>query len=82
MCNKLNTALCTIMRLQKASKLQYNTKIGEHMAFQPRLMLPCSMLEKLLCDDDDEVIYIAKNNGLSLRVNITSQYTYCVKSVK
>lgn len=28
MCNKLNTILCSIIRLQKAAKLQNNTKIG------------------------------------------------------
>lgn len=63
-CNKLNTVLCPIMRLQKAAKLQNNTKIGEHF-WHFNLMLKKSLF------DDDKVIYIAKNKGLSIRVNIT-----------
>ncbi len=51
------------MRLQKAAKLQNNTKIGEHFWHFN------FMLETLLFDDD-EVIYIAKNKGLSISVNI------------
>ncbi len=54
------------MRLKKAAKLQYNTKIGD-----------CSMLEKSL-SDDDEVIYIAKNKGLS---KFKSKYYFTINIV-
>ncbi len=51
------------MRLQKAAKLQNNTKIGEHF-WHFNFMLETSLF------DDDEVIFIAKNKGLSISVNI------------
>ncbi len=44
------------MRLQKAAKLQNNTKIGEHF-WHFNFMLETSLF------DDDEVIFIAKNKG-------------------
>ncbi len=51
------------MRLQKAAKLQNNTKIGEHF-WHFNFMLETSLF------DDNEVIFIAKNKGLSISVNI------------
>lgn len=59
-------------------RLQKGAKIGAHF-WNLGLMLPCTMLESSLFNDDEEAIKIAKNKGLSIKINIISEYIYCVK---